>query len=582
VDRLAHGARALAGARRPLRQRRQWQRRGLRCEALELRTVSPASTIWMLGYPQVSKLMNQFEVDVDQPPIGEGSYGVVRLARDKRTGKEYALKIVKKMVSRNDRSLKNLHNEARIIHHLGPSLDVAYCYGIWEDAHSVQILTEYCRGGDILATARPGGGRRSEAEVASVVRSVLRVVALCHANNIAHRDIKPDNFLFLSEQTFSPTRAIDFGLATYMESGCDLTDRCGTVHYCAPEVINQSYGLEADLWSVGVLAYQLLTGKLPFGGGPNFTKTREEVYEAILHQELDFETEEWDLVSNDAKDFVRSLLTRSRSDRPTSLEALQHRWIRDREVSQLPVNASVVQRLQRFSTYGSFKQLVMQSMARELSEDDAQVRELREIFCEMDPDGDGAVKPQEMRAILSKAGYYVSKDEFKQLVRCMEQLCATSTGSIGRTDKKRSDEGLILIDGFVAALIDWRKVCGNGRWDELTVRTFEKWDRSGCGMVDLAFLSDSLSALNGDRLGSTKLLESQLRAACSNGGKILTMDDFLGIIKPDHISDNLDLFDCRYQEVVPDVCAHWCDGEQEDEDVGRNSASQGWNSIVAE
>ena len=94
---------------------------------------------------------------------------------------------------------------------------------------------------------------------------MLRTAAQCHSRGIIFRDIKPDNFLFLTPAPNAPLKATDFGLAGKLPpEGERLTRRCGTPSYMAPEVINRSYGAEADVWSCGVVAYQLLTGRLPF------------------------------------------------------------------------------------------------------------------------------------------------------------------------------------------------------------------------------------------------------------------------------------------------------------------------------
>ena len=78
----------------------------------------------------------------------------------------------------------------------------------------------------------------------------------CHSKNIVIRDVKPDNFLFLDGSEKSPLKAIDFGLAQYCTEHDVLEDRAGTPMYIAPEVLRRSYGQKADLWSVGVTAYQ--------------------------------------------------------------------------------------------------------------------------------------------------------------------------------------------------------------------------------------------------------------------------------------------------------------------------------------
>jgi calcium-dependent protein kinase len=83
--------------------------------------------------------------------------------------------------------------------------------GVFEDEHSIHLVMELCTGGGILD--RMNEGTLTEARVAAIIRSVLRFIAQCHAKGIIYRDVKPDNFLFLTPDEDSPIRATDFGLS---------------------------------------------------------------------------------------------------------------------------------------------------------------------------------------------------------------------------------------------------------------------------------------------------------------------------------------------------------------------------------
>lgn len=95
-----------------------------------------------------------------------------------------------------------------------------------------------------------------------------------------------------------------------------LTQTVGSVFYVAPEVLNRSYSTPADMWSVGVILYILLSGKPPFSG-PN----RRSTFELIKHAPVDFEREAWRSVSEEAKDLILRLLDRNPETRMTSQEA---------------------------------------------------------------------------------------------------------------------------------------------------------------------------------------------------------------------------------------------------------------------
>lgn len=134
------------------------------------------------------------------------------------------------------------------------------------------------------------------------------------------------------------------------------------------------YGQKADLWSAGILCYQLLTGRLPFIGDNGLMVSKlymtkqifsnKDVFRAILYADLDFKGPPWDELSDGAADLVRSLLTRDAAARPTAHEALGHPWfvdmLQDGDNGNGAAGGSlldtVVQRLQRFGTYGRLKQ----------------------------------------------------------------------------------------------------------------------------------------------------------------------------------------------------------------------------------
>jgi calcium-dependent protein kinase len=82
---------------------------------------------------------------------------------------------------------------------------------VFEDNENVHLVMELCSGGPILERVK--AGKMSERDVATIIRSVLRFIAQCHSRGIIYRDVKPDNFLFLTTEPESPIRATDFGLS---------------------------------------------------------------------------------------------------------------------------------------------------------------------------------------------------------------------------------------------------------------------------------------------------------------------------------------------------------------------------------
>jgi len=132
------------------------------------------------------------------------------------------------------------------------------------------------------------------------MKSLFQAINHCHAQNIVHRDIKPDNIMITSTNT---VRLIDFGLSKASRSNKQLTTVAGTPYYMAPEVLDGAYGKGADLWSLGVLLYTLVCGYLPFQGS-----SAADVFRKIKEADYHFNHDEFRNVSDECKDLISKLL----------------------------------------------------------------------------------------------------------------------------------------------------------------------------------------------------------------------------------------------------------------------------------
>lgn len=112
-----------------------------------------------------------------------------------------------------------------------------------------------------------------------------------------------------------------------------MTETIGTPYYIAPEVLNHKYGKECDVWSVGVMAYIILSGIPPFNGSSD-----ADIMAAIKKGVFNFNAPVWKNISQSAKDFITNLLTFDVAKRPSAEQALKHKWIQ--EYSTLDVDSS--------------------------------------------------------------------------------------------------------------------------------------------------------------------------------------------------------------------------------------------------
>lgn len=164
----------------------------------------------------------------------------------------------------------------------------------------------------------------SELEAREATKAIIDAIAYCHSQGILHRDIKPENLLLQSKELgISSLKIADFGLARLLEEGSLASTTCGTPGYVAPEVLKQKpYGKECDIWSIGVVAFILLSGTPPFYEEDNFA-----LFEQIKACKYDFDVETWNTVSDEAKDFISKILVADPEKRITAEAMMQHPWM---------------------------------------------------------------------------------------------------------------------------------------------------------------------------------------------------------------------------------------------------------------
>lgn len=234
--------------------------------------------------------------------------------------KEYAIKQVEQ---NNDDEYGN-DNEAAVLQLVSGHENIVTYYGLILGPQSKFIVMEKLEGPSLFGLLRKGYVM-SERTALKTMQEVYTALAYIHDRGIAHLDIKPENIVFTStvfegEDELPPIKLIDFGLAVSCE--CGLLDIRGTPGYISPEMLSgtqvSSYA-PADIWSTGVLLYEILTGSLPFEEGASVTMMKTgKVPELTLDS-----VEEFGLVSKETKNFLRSCLHSNPADRPSAKSALE-------------------------------------------------------------------------------------------------------------------------------------------------------------------------------------------------------------------------------------------------------------------
>ena len=250
--------------------------------------------------------------------LGAGSFGHVYLVSHKITKAQYAIKAIDKRDKSNQNEKPYFRREIEVmykIHHP----NVVKLFGHFEDNNYCYFIMEYIEKGNIYNLIPHDGKKKLNTKiVASLIKDVISAVYYLHHMKpiIIHRDIKPENVL-LGEGLVS--KLTDFGWSNYMQEDEKRKTVCGTPIYLAPEIIKEEgHDEKVDIWCIGVLLFELITGNVPFQGND-----LESLKENILHLRIAWPKD----INTDAKNLIKKILKLDPGSRISLEEMLQHPFI---------------------------------------------------------------------------------------------------------------------------------------------------------------------------------------------------------------------------------------------------------------
>lgn len=329
---------------------------------------------------------------VEPKILGTGMSGPVQLATGRKDKKRYAVKTFKKDGLSKQR-LKEMTNEVMIY----LSLDhpkIARLENVYESETELHLVMEHLSGGELydrLAAKK----QYTEQLAASTAYQMLLAVNYLHSNNVVHRDLKLENWLYEAKDT-DVLKLIDFGFAKFWNRSTRMSQACGSVHYVAPEVLAHNYTNKADMWSVGVIVFMLCTGSPPFHGSD------KEVIARIREAKANWNSSRFRRLSSGAQEWIRSLLVKDATQRPSASEALEHPWISASHASddEIQIDREILRSLRDFTSASAFRRAVLTMVAWSLSSEDTV--ELRVEFEKLDQDKSGTISSLELKQVLEE------------------------------------------------------------------------------------------------------------------------------------------------------------------------------------
>jgi len=258
--------------------------------------------------------------------LGVGGFGRVELVTvGNNRNNAFALKKMKKSEIQDTKQQQHILNEKNIMQSCDSPF-IVKLHKTFHDAKFLYMLMEPCLGGELWTLLRRSK-RFSDSTAQFYVACVILAFDYLHARGIIYRDLKPENLLLDSSGYVKLT---DFGFSRKLNEGEQAWTFCGTPEYVAPEIItNKSHDFRADIWSLGILVYELLTG------APPFTKhaTSGQVYPEILKgmRGVNFPS----VISSSASEIIRLCCRLSASQRPSLVHLKHFMWFSQLDWVQL-------------------------------------------------------------------------------------------------------------------------------------------------------------------------------------------------------------------------------------------------------
>jgi len=336
--------------------------------------------------------------------IGQpGQFGKAHICIRRRDSKECAVKVIDKTRFINSDYMSTYYDIFKSEIELTRTLthpNIIDLYDVYENKESLMLVMELCQGGELfdrIAEYAKKGLAYNEKLAANILKQVLSALAFMHSHNICHCDLKPSNILFSTKNKDAQVKVIDFGYAQRLPKWRRyLHQRCGTVHYLAPEMVAGSYNKQADLWSTGIIMFAMFFGYTPFQRKNDVKLCKRQRDGAIMNriQEGFKGLPKGRKISNEAGELIELLLVKDVQKRYNAKKALMHPWFQSAGEDQ-EIPRSVLEELTQVSELDYFKIIVASCFGNDL--DLTMTKQLTTYFELFDTDGDKRISLEEFQ-----------------------------------------------------------------------------------------------------------------------------------------------------------------------------------------
>lgn len=437
------------------------------------------------------------------------SYGAncrLLTAFHKDTDEKVACKVIMKQPKRLDAQRQAVLLEVAILKYVEDHPNAVKLLNVFEDEKGYYIVMEHCSGGELFEHIGRGQGGLTERQAAQICRSLLNFIAHMHSRGVAHMDVKPENIMFDSEGAGGILKVVDFGSSVFLQRDEKVRDAFGTVRYCSPEMANSMCGQKTDVWSAGIILYQMLSGQAPFRKKGDEVKTLKMIQGG---PKVKFSGKRWAKVSQEAKDCISAMLDSDPSTRPTASEVLAMPWLTGTDQRETQISAEIVAHLHTFASLSRVRRFLLHLLAKKLNGTEA--NKLMSRFYSLDVDYSGSIELSELVAAARQHLPGLSEEE---VVKVFLALDVDGTGDVDASE-------------FFAALLS--TVDPKSR-EALVEKSFKDLDRSGKGFLTKEALAALLKNSGNQDPDEGKVLDMELDAEFAamdlNGDGVISLDEF--------------------------------------------------------
>jgi len=348
--------------------------------------------------------------DISEEILGGGTFGFVQKVTHEVSKKIYAMKTVPKLYFEESGLWQEIQIQRQIDYP-----QIARLYHTFEDPKRMYIVGELCDAGELFE-AMVNWEYFTESAVYHLGSQMCRTLSYLHGQKICHRDLKPENWLFsrpVEDLHNAELKLIDFGTAIDFSKRAMTTKIC-TLQYVAPDILQKStneYSELCDVWSLGVIFYQMYCGNLPFTGD-----TDRQVIKKIKSGIYTYDPPEiWQDISSEGKMLIRKMLEVDVTIRWTAVQCtemiVQHTF-----TDGVMISDEYLENMLHFHTLPLLKQMALQMIVHQL--DCTVLTEYRDCFLLLDTKYNGKVDLQLLQTLTEAS--FMEEEKKKDLLNLIE------------------------------------------------------------------------------------------------------------------------------------------------------------------